>query len=485
MEMMKIADHKRFSANGHEFLFVTHTGSIFELEKGSGIKPFLDHGISRRDFSREDLDRILKGEDGRSTNAWEMLSESGLLSPHPVPGQGKGRVPSPPTGYRDMPVNTLVLHVTESCNLMCRYCYHEPGRPQPRAARSMDRLTARAAVDFLFEQSGSLRDLVLVFFGGEPLLNFKLISGTVAYANEKAMQCGKRIDYAVTTNGTLLTDRHIGFLLEHRFGTTISMDGQEPVHDRFRRFPDGSPSYRAILPGLEKLLGKRDRKPVVARVTLARDVGDLSASLFHLLDLGFSEVGFAPVTTGEKPFQLTRSGMADLLDQFREMAAVFVRRALEDRFLGFTNLVDLLVNLHEGEVRTYPCGAGLGMFSVAPRGGLFLCQRLTQEASARMGDVFTGFDREKVAGFRRNAGLANKSDCKGCWAASICSGGCYHEAMVRQGDLLSPNLHYCSWIKAWVETGLSVYGRLAKQAPGFLDKLSLLRGHAPLSNRLV
>lgn len=484
MEMMKIADHKRFSANGHDFLFLTHTGSIFELETGSDIQTLLDHDISTGPFSRENLSEILKGDDDGSTGVWEELSSSRLLAPHPVPGPKTGPTPGPGKD-RDMPINTLVLHVTESCNLMCRYCYHEPGQAKPRAARSMDVDTARAAVDFLFEQSGSLEDLVLVFFGGEPLLNFRLISRTVDYANDKAAASGKKIDYAMTTNGTLLTDRHIGFLLDNRIGTTISMDGHEAAHDRFRRFPDGSPSYRAILPGLQKLLGKKERKPVVARVTLARDVGDLSASLFHLLDLGFSEVGFAPVTTGEKPFQLTGSGMSDLLDQFRDMSETFVRMALEDRFLGFTNLVDLLVNLHEGEVRVYPCGAGLGMFSVAPGGDLFLCQRLTHEASARMGDVFKGFDPQKVSEFRRDAGLVNKSDCKGCWAASICSGGCYHEAMIRQGNLLSPNLHYCGWIKAWIETGLSVYGRLTKQAPEFLDKLSMLRGHEPLANRLV
>ena len=37
--------------------------------------------------------------------------------------------------------------------------------------------------------------------------------------------------------------------------------------------------------------------------------------------------------------------------------------ARKDQFLGFTNLVDLIVTLHEGEVKHYPCGAGIGMFS--------------------------------------------------------------------------------------------------------------------------
>ena len=36
----------------------------------------------------------------------------------------------------------------------------------------------KRAVDFLFEMSGPLEEVVVVFFGGEPLLNVKLISPT-------------------------------------------------------------------------------------------------------------------------------------------------------------------------------------------------------------------------------------------------------------------------------------------------------------------
>ncbi len=163
----------------------------------------------------------------------------------------------------------------------------------------------------------------------------------------------------------------------------------------------------------------------------------------------------------------------------------YIELAQKDQFLGFTNLVDLLVTLHEGEVKQYPCGAGIGMFSVDPKGGLFLCQRLTNDDSARMGDIFDGFNQKKLGEFRQDATLNKKIACKGCWTASICAGGCYHEAKIREGNILSPNLHYCEWIKTWIETGLNVYGRLITDTPGFLDKLSMLRGHEPLFYQLV
>lgn len=73
---------------------------------------------------------------------------------------------------------------------------------------------------------------------------------------------------------------------------TVSIDGTRAVHDWFRRFPDGSPSYDVILPGVKKLLDASMTKPVVVRATLAKEVGDLYQSLPHLLDLGLPKQAF-------------------------------------------------------------------------------------------------------------------------------------------------------------------------------------------------
>jgi uncharacterized protein len=479
MEQVKIADHKRFTAQGKEFVFLTRTGTIFELEPESPAGSILDHGTAGQAFTQSDLSTIVEGTDREKQALWTDLLAGHVLIPEGRSGKKQ------PEYSVDTPINTLVLHVTEACNLMCRYCYHDDGNGTGRFSTSMEPAVARQAVDFLFDNSGNLADLVLVFFGGEPLLNPKLISDIIAYADRKTADSGKKISYAMTTNGTVLTDKVIAFIREHRIGMTVSIDGNRADHDRFRRFPDGSPSYDVILPGVKKLLGAGMTKPVVARVTLAKEVGNIHQSLTHLLDLGFAEAGFSPVTSGEKGFMLDQVQMNVLLDQFQTLSDLFVDMALENRFLGFTNLVDLLVNLHEGEVRHYPCGAGMGMFSVDPEGGLFLCQRLTHDQAAYMGDVFNGFNRTKLTAFRKDAGLSNKKPCEGCWAASICAGGCYHEAGIRQGSLVSPNLHYCQWIKSWIETGLNAYARLSGQAPQFLDNLSLLRGHEPLPESII
>jgi len=57
----------------------------------------------------------------------------------------------------------------------------------------------------------------LNFYGGEPLLSFELIKQTISLLNNANKESGKKSDYSITTNGSLLSDEIIQFLDEHKF----------------------------------------------------------------------------------------------------------------------------------------------------------------------------------------------------------------------------------------------------------------------------
>ncbi|MDM8523201.1 radical SAM protein [Desulfococcaceae bacterium HSG8] len=480
MQKFRIAENRMFHADGHDFLFLTGSSAIFETDPD--IKDILEQGFRAGELSREEFFSRMSGSDEENREFFEEIVNRGVL----VKANSEAFARTTGTEQGAIPLKTLVLHVTEACNLGCRYCYHsQNGHAPGKTGRTMSSEVAQQAIDFLFEHSGSLEEVILVFFGGEPLMNFNLIVFAVKYARDKALEKGKKVSFAITTNGTLLTDKAIRFLHENKIGITVSIDGFEEAHDRFRRFPDGTPSYQVILPRIKNLLRLEREKPVVARVTVAGDSGDVPEILDHLLDLGFSEAGFAPVTTPDTSYQLNADGMNKLLDQFGNLSDKFLEIARQGDFFGFTNLIDLLVVLHEGEVKNYPCGAGLGLFAADPEGRLYICQRLTGESSCYMGDIFKGFDQGKIGTFREQAEIGQRNLCRTCWVRTICAGGCYHEAMVREGGLTKSNLHYCDWIKTWVDMGLAVYARLTLECPEYLEKLSMLRGHAPLFSQVI
>ena len=65
--------------------------------------------------------------------------------------------------------------------------------------------TGRRAMDFLIENSGTRHNLEVDFFGGEPLMNFEVCKGIVAYARSIEKEHGKNFRFTLTTNGVGIT----------------------------------------------------------------------------------------------------------------------------------------------------------------------------------------------------------------------------------------------------------------------------------------
>ena len=87
----------------------------------------------------------------------------------------------------------LTLHLTNRCNLACRYCYQRHG------GEDMDFETAAAAIDRLATGNNP----GVIFFGGEPLLRKDLILRVIDRCEAREPN---RFHYKVTTNGTLLDE---------------------------------------------------------------------------------------------------------------------------------------------------------------------------------------------------------------------------------------------------------------------------------------
>src|SRR5881409_3446637 len=113
----------------------------------------------------------------------------------------------PPEPLADAPANfplqTLVLNLTNQCNLSCQYCYEfgadKVATPNGKP-KFMDFETAKASVDFLLDQSAGRRGVHITFFGGETLMNFALLQKVVMYARDRAAGQGRSIDFSLTTN---------------------------------------------------------------------------------------------------------------------------------------------------------------------------------------------------------------------------------------------------------------------------------------------
>lgn len=374
------------------------------------------------------------------------------------------------------PLNTLVLNVNTGCNLSCSYCYKED-LDKPSAGKKMELDTAIQSIEMMLDESPDEPLYNIVFFGGEPLSNLALIKSVVAWCESEFPARGKRVEYTMTTNATLLNEEIVAWLAKYNFGLSVSMDGPKAVHDKNRITVGGQGTYDVVSKKAKMLLSGYIRRPIGARVTLTRGTTDVIGIWDHLFnELGFAEVGFAPVTSGDvSHFNLPEDELKQVFDNMKALGEQYLEAALEHRNIGFSNLHQLITDLHEGHKKALPCGAGLKMLAVDHQGELNLCHRFTGSDLQTFGDVKSGVDHAQLGDFLSERLDRTNTGCASCRIRNLCSGGCYHESHARYGDATRPTYHYCDLMKDWVDFGIDVYARIMAENPDFIDHYILPR----------
>jgi uncharacterized protein len=465
----RLGEFHPFEAAGERFMYLVPAGAIFQVD---GAVEKLIGAFDGSAKPHSDLVGALVAHGLSTGEAHELLAEMYHANVITVGHDAPQRPQTPPV---DFPLQTLVMNLTNQCNLSCQYCYEfgadKVATPEGKP-KFMDLPTAKASVDFLLSQAVGRRSIHITFFGGETLMNFPLLKQVVTYATERAQAEECHVDFSLTTNATLLTPTIIEFLSENRIGVTVSMDGPKEMHDQLRVFANGKGSYDIIEPKVRALIENHHTRPITARVTLTAGVTDVVRIFRHLKhDLGFHEVGFAPVTSSPNQlYSINDQGMNSVLDQFHILAKEYLEYALRGQAHGFSNVSDTLAELCQGVNKSHPCGAGLGLMGVGPSGDIAPCHRFVDSDQHALGHVSTGINAAKRDDFLNRGHIDAKYDCHTCWARPLCAGGCHHEAFVRYGDTGHPNLHYCDWIRDWTNVCLEIYGAIAAKNPSFLEQ---------------
>lgn len=165
----------------------------------------------------------------------------------------------------------LTLMTTLQCNLACRYCF------QTRVSSSMSVETADLIVARYAPLAADSERLHITWFGGEPLLNTRVIERVTAGLRPKF----KVFDSDIITNGVLLDAAQVDFLA--RNGVTkaqITVDGPKIFHDRRRPFRGGQSSYEQIL---ANLISASKHLGVVVRVNTDAELARMPDELADFL----------------------------------------------------------------------------------------------------------------------------------------------------------------------------------------------------------
>ena len=314
----------------------------------------------------------------------------------------------------------LELFLTENCTLRCDYCFVSSKNPE----RRMPWETASKAVDFLVSNSRDFNDLSITLFGGEPLLEFPLLKRTVEYAEEQARSAGKQIRFAVTINGTIMSEEIALFGRDHRFNYLLSMDGNRAAHDRHRKRPNGKGSWDLVTGENFRLL-KSIQKWLGARVTISPDtVQRLSASVEDLFEKGINQFLLAPnmdIPWSRRCLNLYAAEMSSVAD-------FYMRRKAEGAPIRIVDFEETLGKRREKYRSLWGCDAGKTRVAVSTNGEIYPCARFVSSWPGmeryKLGTLHTGLSEIAPRMELLDCGGQKRPKCASCDVGDLCPGGC-------------------------------------------------------------
>lgn len=205
--------------------------------------------------------------------------------------------------------NVMLKPFGPICNLDCDYCYYLEKKNLYMDEKKF--VMSEELLEKFFSQYFKSQDVPavsVVWQGGEPTMlgvdYFKRAMEIIDKHNDN-----KQIEHVFQTNGTLIDEEWARFFKRHDFLVGVSIDGPKELHDKYRTYKDGTPTWDRIMKGIG-ILKKHD-----VRFNTLTVVNDLNShhplEVYHFLkEIGSGYMQFIPIveriadSPGDYPLKL-------------------------------------------------------------------------------------------------------------------------------------------------------------------------------------
>jgi uncharacterized protein len=330
-------------------------------------------------------------------------------------------------------IDNIFIFLTEECNFTCQYCYVRHNISKSTGSVSMTSEIAEQVVSFISTLAASFHipALYVIFYGGEPLLNWENLQRIVWGLDRNDCLAKCNFHFRIITNGSLLNDNHMTFFEEYGIVPTISLDGTDDMNHIQRARP--SRFRNAEQRALDLLASKGI--PYELSVTVSRgNVANLPEHLKNILQK------FSPCSVRINVPEAYRGfDRNDFLDLSADLSKVWIAafKVLQECGVPRSNYgIDsfLLKN-----PQYFPCSGAKRRLAISPRGEISSCESFLTQRTHLLGTVWdhpsslSSSEREKW--LSRSA--FNMPECQDCIALGICAGGCAYNAEMLNHEFFS------------------------------------------------
>lgn len=336
-----------------------------------------------------------------------------------------------------------IICPTTGCNARCYYCF-EKGAVQKR----MDEKTSQAVAEYI-ENHHDKENLVIQWFGGEPLLEPDTISFIANYLNERNIE----FDSKIITNGYLLNDR-IVTLAKNEWHVKIIQITIDDLHNEYNRIKDyivkDSNPFETVMMNIKRCLSTRIN--IRIRINFNPLEYQRAVRTVDYLKERFGDddkffVYLAPIDSEQIP------AISESFESQQEHPLISLLNAEED-FCSFgnydnrdrygSNYDSILRKYYLTPIPTSCYGGCESSLTIDSTGRIFDCHRLLGHKEYSSGDVFTGRESNKISEYYSNPYITN-GECNNCSLLPLCQGGCKYRAFKYGKN------HACTTIKGAVK----------------------------------
>lgn len=302
------------------------------------------------------------------------------------------------------------LIMTHDCNLRCSYCF--------AGKKRHDRMPidiGMKAIDFVYNNFSD-KELIINFFGGEPLLCYKDILALVEYAKSRLYKAFNGVKFSVTTNGTILNEDMVEFFIKNKFSFTLSLDGNEYSQNKCRRTINNNGSFELVKKNFPLWLKITQEKCLVTiRMTVdIENVDGMFNSIRDLINIGFTRFVFTPNVNDN----WTEEAIVIYKNQFENIAKLYIE-CMENGTPFYCASIEKYIRRRLWN--TIPgCSAAKNRISISPKGNIYPCHRFVGEdnnENIMIGNIFTGFNSfndEFMRSYNKELGCASCDHVKRC-----------------------------------------------------------------------
>lgn len=318
--------------------------------------------------------------------------------------------------YNDKKYNKCInvlhcwLHITNNCNLNCRYCYINKNNID------MDFDIAKDTIDKLVIscREKKFNKIVLSFSGGEPLLKIDLINKIINYCNNIE---SISFSYRILTNGILIDDRVIKLVKENDIDIRISLDGVKKYNDKNRYYYDKRGSYNDVVDGI-LYLKKNDIIPTINVVITKENIDGLYKLTKKLIcyNLPFR-------------FSLEKSNSNNMPSVFdvQDKVIMILKKCLKLIFKCYKNgIFNNSFNVDDISFNNSSCrncGVGNNVIAIGSNGDVALCGMDLGNSVSNIykdNNIISKINDCEVSKFNINKVIG----CNNCMWRHVCNNGC-------------------------------------------------------------